>query len=439
MISRTRSRLTGSIFTDTKLASMTGRTKTRITGSFRIDAPQYVGDFESEGELPSGGIQPDDWATIKLREGESGFYAARWTGSSWVIGRGVEQGVVAFPSSTGWRIEFGDLNFPARYWDGDTSKFAVDDSGRVIATGLVAPATTGWRVEIGDPDHPIRYGDGTTWPFDVDNSGNVIIIGTIKTGETGTYWEISSDYSDEIRAFLSGFSNPGLIYVQSQQGGTEAALVLNPPGDVGWPGASISLARNDTFGRIVIDAASVQLNTGYIFAGVAGSITAPWRFYADGQALLPRFTVAQRPASPAKGNYGWDETNGQIIVYDGSAWLMSIMGTSKFLTQPSSTDALWDIDEIRLASSRQARGYCAHRSPAIGAASAVWGNGVTYGGITKTTNVPSSITFTLVGTDANVSSVAAGDISNRGFRFDVTQTSANVVTRASRTYVTVGA
>lgn len=94
--------------------------------------------------------------------------------------------------------------------------------------------------------------------------------------------------------------------------------------------------------------------------------------------------------------------------------------------------------EQELLAGFQGRGFCAVIAYNDNAGARSFGHGVMYGGVTKLANVPSSITFTTVGTDTNISSgPTAGDIGIRGFRFqaDINATAAG---RASRTYVTVG-
>jgi hypothetical protein len=98
---------------------------------------------------------------------------------------------------------------------------------------------------------------------------------------------------------------------------------------------------------------------------------------------------------------------------------------------------LLDATDIRLESSFQGRGYCSVAAYNDNATARNFGHGVMYGGVNILTNVPSSITFTLVGTDLNMSSPAAGDITTRGFRFQIL-IDPNANGRASRTFVTVG-
>lgn len=101
--------------------------------------------------------------------------------------------------------------------------------------------------------------------------------------------------------------------------------------------------------------------------------------------------------------------------------------------------ASFAVDEIYLASGYQAKGFCTAQLPAaaVTAAGAAAAGPATYGGVSQLRNVPSSITFTTVGTDSNVASVSANDIGLRGFRFAVTSAAAGLL-RATRTFVTVG-
>lgn len=112
--------------------------------------------------------------------------------------------------------------------------------------------------------------------------------------------------------------------------------------------------------------------------------------------------------------------------------------TGNFISVDS-TDLGVFTDEIRLRAVKQGRGFCSWEQRAAEVlATGARGYGVMYGGVTKLTNVPSSITFTTEGTDSNVSSVAAADITLRGFRYTVMPTATGVLLRASRSFVTVG-
>ncbi len=93
--------------------------------------------------------------------------------------------------------------------------------------------------------------------------------------------------------------------------------------------------------------------------------------------------------------------------------------------------------ELDLAAGFQARGQCGVAAN-VGAAGQRRGHGVTYGGVTRTINVPNGVTFTPVGTDANVAAFDAIDITNRGFLCRAEALASGEI-KASRTYVTTGA
>lgn len=46
-------------------------------------------------------------------------------------------GRIYSPAYEGWRVEIGDAEFPLRYWDGETTKFSVDNAGDIYAKGLL--------------------------------------------------------------------------------------------------------------------------------------------------------------------------------------------------------------------------------------------------------------------------------------------------------------
>ena len=54
--------------------------------------------------------------------------------------------------------------------------------------------------------------------------------------------------------------------------------------------------------------------------GTASAGTAPWKMGGDGTNLIPRFTTAQRLASPVKGQFQWNESRSVPEAYNGSAW-----------------------------------------------------------------------------------------------------------------------
>ncbi len=100
-------------------------------------------------------------------------------------------------------------------------------------------------------------------------------------------------------------------------------------------------------------------------------------------------------------------------------------------------DLIFLTEEIVLAAGKQARGQCGVAAN-VGAAGQRRGHGVTYGGVSRTTNVPIGVTFTPVGTDSNVATFDAIDITNRGFLCRAEALASGEI-KASRTYVTTGA
>lgn len=94
--------------------------------------------------------------------------------------------------------------------------------------------------------------------------------------------------------------------------------------------------------------------------------------------------------------------------------------------------------DIFLVAGAQANGYCGVRETTTSAGDRV-SNGVTYGGVSRLVNTPSSITLFLApGTsDVNRDTDATTRITDRGFTYSATSVNAGEVA-ASRHYVTVG-
>jgi hypothetical protein len=152
--------------------------------------------------------------------------------------------------------------------------------------------------------------------------------------------------------------------------------------------------------------------------------------YLDGFEHPGQITVG--PGQDDAGFLGITSPGSALLSARSSLLLYgAIGGASKY--------AQWSTGEIELLQGNEAHGYCAWRQPAaevLGTQNR--GYGVMYGGVSKTQNTPSGITFTTVGTDANVASATAQDITNRGFRFAVAATATGVALEAKRTFVTVG-
>jgi hypothetical protein len=122
------------------------------------------------------------------------------------------------------------------------------------------------------------------------------------------------------------------------------------------------------------------------------------------------------------------------------------VGSIHLYSGATSTDAMVRLvaglveylaDEQQLGSGWQARGFASIRAYNATGTGRDFGHGVTYGGVSRLQNVPSSITLTSAGTNSNVSNVQAVDFDVRGFRFQAT-IDANTGGVATRTYVTVG-
>lgn len=96
----------------------------------------------------------------------------------------------------------------------------------------------------------------------------------------------------------------------------------------------------------------------------------------------------------------------------------------------------FQIEADEIVGAYPGKGRCGLQVPAsVVGAGEIWGEGVSYSGVTKLNSVPSSVTFTTVGTDSNVASVTASDFSARGFMFKMTTNAAGTFTRANRDFV----
>lgn len=190
-----------------------------------------------------------------------------------------------------------------------------------------------------------------------------------------------------------------------------------------------------------VTAAKIDVATLSAISADLGTVTAG--SYATA-ASGTRWVMSSAVVNELQGFVSGVSTSGKVVIAGSPPQILLVspfttsadQASLTLLTQASPT-ALWVAAEQKLSSGYQARGYCAVRASNSEAGTRVFGSGVTYGGMTQLTNTPSSVTFTTVGTDSNVTAVAAADVSTRGFRFDAT-ISANLNGAASRTYVTVG-
>jgi hypothetical protein len=92
--------------------------------------------------------------------------------------------------------------------------------------------------------------------------------------------------------------------------------------------------------------------------------------------------------------------------------------------------------EVVLLDGCNARGYCAVRAYNDNATARAFGAGVTYGGVSRMETAPTSIAFTLVGTDSGIGTPFAENIDDNGFLFRMT-VDGNSVGSGSRSYATV--
>ena len=122
---------------------------------------------------------------------------------------------------------------------------------------------------------------------------------------------------------------------------------------------------------------------------------------------------------------------GSLTYNFSSVYLTAAAGSEIY----AATAIYLDGPDISVHSGISLRGYCGIQQAGgqVGAGE-TFGQGETWGGVNKTAGVPSSVTFTTVGTDSNVSSVAASDFNERGFMFKATSNVAGTFLSAKRTY-----
>lgn len=114
--------------------------------------------------------QPEDTIICLDAAPDSKPEEQMWTGTQWIGGHSISSRIkgiskpITIPMTSGWRIELGKT-FPARYWDGTTTRFSLDSAGNVVLTGSLSAATI---------DIPSSGALG----MHVDTSGNVSVQAT---------------------------------------------------------------------------------------------------------------------------------------------------------------------------------------------------------------------------------------------------------------------
>lgn len=133
---------------------------------------------------------------------------------------------------------------------------------------------------------------------------------------------------------------------------------------------------------------------------------------------------------------GYDSSGvaqGTVTFNFSSVYLTSGSGSGRL--QASASAVYLDGPDISVHSGFALKGYCGvQQAGAQVGAGETFGQGQTWGGVNKTASVPSSLTFTTVGTDSNVASVSASDFDERGFMFKATSNVAGTFLSAKRTY-----
>jgi hypothetical protein len=86
-------------------------------------------------------------------------------------------------------------------------------------------------------------------------------------------------------------------------------------------GTTYYLRSYNASGGAYVDTNTFPGGTSIIQADPVAPVTDRWRLIGTGEVVLSRMTVAQRPATPYKGELHFNETAGNLETYDGSGYM----------------------------------------------------------------------------------------------------------------------